>query len=52
MVNARDYALAMTAKPSLGELGFWLITLATLALTSSTINATLYGTARASYIVG
>ncbi len=48
---ARDYALAMAAKPALGELGFLLIVAAALASTSSAINATLYGTARASYIV-
>jgi len=51
IIKARDYALAVAAKPSLGETGFWLITLAALASTSSAINATLYGTARASYMV-
>ena len=51
IVKARDYALAIAAKPSLGEIGFWLVTLAALASTSSAINATLYGTARASYMV-
>lgn len=47
----RDYALAVAAEPSLGELGFLLVTAAALASTSSAINATLYGTARISYIV-
>ncbi len=51
VIVARDYALAMAAKPSLGELGFLLIVVAALASTSSAINATLYCTARASYIV-
>ncbi|AGK61603.1 amino acid:proton symporter, ABT family [Archaeoglobus sulfaticallidus PM70-1] len=51
IIKARDYALAAAAKPSLGEAGFWLITLAALASTSSAINATLYGTVRASYMV-
>ena len=47
----RDYALAEAAKPSLGEAGFILVTLAALASTSSAINATLYGTAGISYVV-
>jgi len=47
----RDYALAVAAEPSLGELGFLLVTAGALASTSSAINATLYGTARISYIV-
>jgi amino acid transporter/predicted nucleotidyltransferase len=47
----RDYALAVAAEPSLGRLGFLLVTAAALASTSSAINATLYGTARISYIV-
>lgn len=51
IVQARDYALAIAAEPSLGKFGFWLVTFAALASTSSAINATLYGTARASYMV-
>ncbi len=51
VVEARDYALAIAAEPSLGQLGFWFVTFAALASTSSAINATLYGTARASYMV-
>jgi len=47
----RDYALAVAAEPSLGELGFILVGLAALASTASAINATLYGTARISYQV-
>ncbi len=51
IIESRDYALAAAAKPSLGEVGFWLVTIAALASTSSAINATLYGTARASYMI-
>ncbi len=51
ILRARDYALAMAAKPSLGQVGFVLVAAAALASTSSAINATLYGTARASYMV-
>jgi len=51
IISARDYALAAAAKPSLGYLGFLLVTFAALASTSSAINATLYGTARISYMV-
>ena len=51
IMKARDYALAMAAEPSLGKAGFLLVTFAALASTSSAINATLYGTARASYMV-
>ncbi len=51
IVNARDYALAAAARPFLGEAGFTLIALAALLSTTSAINATLYGTARVSYII-
>ncbi len=51
IVQERDYALASVARPILGAVGFWLVTLAALVSTSSAINATLYGTARASYMV-
>lgn len=51
VIKARDYALALAARPSLGEAGFLLVTFAALASTSSAINATLYGTARISYMV-
>ena len=51
ILKSRDYALAVAAEPALGKAGFWLITFAALASTSSAINATLYGTARASYMV-
>ncbi len=42
----QEYALAVAAKPFLGEAGFILIGLAALFSTASAINATLFGTAR------
>jgi len=51
IVNARDYALAAAAKPFLGEAGFTLIAIAALLSTGSAINATLYGSARVSYVI-
>jgi len=51
IVGARDYALAEAAKPFLGSLGFAMIAIAALLSTSSAINATLYGSARISYVI-
>ena len=51
IVEARDYALAEAARPFLGKAGFILIAVAALLSTASAINATLYGTARLSYII-
>ncbi len=51
VVKYRDYALAVAAKPFLGEAGFVLIGIAALLSTASAINATLYGSARVSYLV-
>lgn len=51
IVQAKDYALAEAAKPFLGRLGFVLIAIAAMLSTSSAINATLYGSARVSYII-
>jgi amino acid transporter len=48
---AQDYALAAAAKPFLGEFGFVLIAVAALLATLSAINATLFGSARISYII-
>ena len=42
----QEYALAVAARPFLGEAGFLLIGLAALLSTASAINATLFGTAR------
>ncbi len=51
IVDARDYALAEAARPFLGQTGFLLITVAALLSTASAINATLYGSARLSYVI-
>ncbi len=51
IVKYQDYALAVAAKPFLGDFGFILIGIAALLSTSSAINATLYGGARVSYLV-
>lgn len=48
---AQDYALAESARPFLGTLGFTMIAIAALLSTSSAINATLYGASRISYII-
>ncbi len=42
----KEYALAVAARPFLGQTGFLLIGLAALFSTASAINATLFGTAR------
>ncbi len=47
----KEYALAVAAKPFLGEAGFMLIGLAALFSASSAINATLFGTARLSMVM-
>ena len=49
--TAQDYALAAAAEPSLGHFGFVLVAIAALLATMSAINATLYGSARISYII-
>ncbi len=51
VIKAKDYVLAEAAKPFLGRTGFVLISIAALVSTASAINATLYGTARISYMV-
>lgn len=51
VAEARDYALAVLVKPVLGMAGFALVVAAALASTGLAINATLYGTARMSYII-
>lgn len=51
IVAAKDYALAIAAKPFLGQFGIILISIAALLSTTSAINATLYGSARLSYII-
>lgn len=51
LVNARDYALAVAARPALGSAGFALIAVAAMLSTASAINATLYGSARMTYTI-
>ncbi len=51
IIDARDYALAESAKPFLGSFGFVLIAIAAMLSTGSAINATLYGASRVSYII-
>ncbi|MDQ7067335.1 MAG: APC family permease [Sulfurimonas sp.] len=51
LLQAKDYALAIAAKPALGQFGFTMVALAALLATFSAINATIYGNARLSYII-
>ena len=51
IIASQDYALAEAARPFLGHAGFVLIAIAAMLSTASAINATLYGTARLSYII-
>jgi len=47
----KEYALAVAARPFLGQAGFLLIGLGALLSTASAINATLFGTARLSMVM-
>ncbi len=51
LIQAKEYALAMAARPALGHFGFVLIALAALLSTASAINATLFGTARLAMVM-
>jgi len=51
LVEAKDYALAEAARPSLGHAGFILIAIAAMLSTASALNATIYGAARLSYVI-
>jgi len=51
LLAAKDYALAIAAKPALGQVGFTIVSVAALLATFSAINATIYGNARLGYIV-
>ncbi|BBN58440.1 APC family permease [Hydrogenovibrio marinus] len=51
LMQAKDYALALAAKPAMGQLGFTLVAVAALLATFSAINATIYGNARLGYII-
>jgi hypothetical protein len=46
---AKDYALAVAARPALGQTGFVIVAIAALLATFSAINATIYGNARLGY---
>lgn len=52
IATERDYALAVAARPFLGSAGFTLIAVAAVVSTSSAINATLYGAAKFTYLMG
>jgi len=49
--SAGDDALAVAARPFLGEFGFKLIAIAALFSTASAINATIFGAANVSYMI-
>ncbi len=51
LLDAKDYALAIAAKPSLGEVGFIIVAIAALLSTFSAINATIYGNARLGFFL-
>ncbi|MCG8375420.1 MAG: APC family permease [Chlorobiales bacterium] len=51
LLSAKDYALAIAAKPALGQTGFVVIAIAALLATFSAINATIYGNARLGYVL-
>ncbi len=51
LLKARDYALAVAARPALGQVGFTIVSVAALLATFSAINATIYGNARLGYII-
>jgi len=51
LLKAKDYALAVAAKPSLGQAGFTIVSIAALLATFSAINATIYGNARLGYFL-
>jgi len=51
LMSARDYALAVAAKPALGQVGFTIVAIAALFATFSAINATIYGNARLGFIL-
>jgi len=51
LITAKDYALAIAAKPALGQTGFIIVSVAALLSTFSAINATIYGNARLGFII-
>ena len=51
LLQAKDYALAVAAKPALGQIGFTVVAIAALLSTFSAINATIYGNARLGFFL-
>ncbi len=51
LMQAKDYALAIAAKPALGQIGFTIVAVAALLSTFSAINATIYGNARLGFFL-
>ena len=51
LMIAKDYALAVAAKPALGHIGFIIVAIAALLSTFSAINATIYGNSRLSFFL-
>jgi len=51
LMAAKDYALAIAAKPALGSIGFTAVSIAALLSTFSAINATIYGNSRLGFIL-
>lgn len=51
LLEAKDYALAIAAKPALGHIGFTIVAIAALLSTFSAINATIYGNARLGFFL-
>ncbi len=51
LLMAKDYALAVAAKPALGKAGFTIVAVTALLATISAINATIYGNSRLGYIL-
>ena len=49
IASAQDYVLAKAAEPTLGQLGFTIITVTALISTFSAINATVLGSGRVNY---
>lgn len=49
IANAKDYVLAEAAEPTLGQIGFTIITITALISTFSAINATILGSGRVNY---
>jgi len=49
IADAQDYVLAKAAEPTLGQIGFTIITITALISTFSAINATVMGSGRVNY---